>query len=452
MRITVIGTGYVGLTSAVALAYIGHQVTAVDTDARKIALLRRGTCPIYEAGLEALLAQVTPRLTFSESLHPSAIEAEVILIAVGTPQSATGEANLADLDAAVDAAVDALVAGQRCVLLIKSTVPIGTNRRMQARCRERLTARGSTALVAVAANPEFLREGVALHDTFYPDRVVIGADDAETLATVERMYRPLLEGTFSPPGFLPRSESYARPHLVTTDLESAEMIKYAANAFLALKISYINEIAGLCERMGADVTEVARGVGLDTRIGPRFLEAGLGWGGSCFPKDTAALLAMAGAHDYAMPIIQAARAVNDRQRLAVVEKLETALGGLSGHVIGILGLAFKPNTDDVRDSPALAVIRALTARGATVRAHDPVAGENAARELVGLPVTFAADPYTAAEGADALVLATAWDVYTRLEFSRLAATMRKPLLLDGRNCLNAVDVRAAGFTYLGMGR
>ncbi|MBC7344806.1 MAG: UDP-glucose/GDP-mannose dehydrogenase family protein, partial [Clostridia bacterium] len=267
-----------------------------------------------------------------------------------------------------------------------------------------------------------------------------------------RLYRPILEQTFEPPPFLPRPATYHLPPLVTTDPVSAEMIKYAANAFLALKISFINEIAGLCEKVGADVTEVARGIGLDPRIGPRFLEAGLGWGGSCFPKDTAALVAMGKELSYPMKLVEAAREVNFRQRERAVEKLQDALKGVRGRVIGILGLAFKPGTDDVREAPALHLIRLLLEREAHVRAHDPVAIENARRALAGLDVEFFTDPYAMAQGADALVLATEWPEYRRLDLKRLAQSMRTPVLLDGRNIFNPAEARQAGFLYLGMGR
>jgi UDPglucose 6-dehydrogenase len=342
--------------------------------------------------------------------------------------------------------------GRAYTVVVKSTVPIGTNRRVANVIHRALRDRANAAKVLIASNPEFLREGQALYDFLYPDRIVVGAEDAEAVDVLRRLYRPILEQTFDPPDFLPRPRGFPLPPLVTTDPINAEMIKYAANAFLALKISFINEIAGLCERLGADVTEVARGIGLDPRIGPLFLQAGLGWGGSCFPKDTAALLAMAKEHGYEMPIVAAAREMNFRQRLRAVEKLQEALKGVRGRIIGILGLAFKPGTDDVRESPALDVIRILCERGAHVRAHDPMALDKARRALNGLEVEFFSDPYALAEGAEALLLVTDWPEYRRLDLTRLAKLMRTPVLLDGRNVFDPNEARKAGFLYLGIGR
>jgi UDPglucose 6-dehydrogenase len=451
MRVMVIGTGYVGLTTAIALAYVGHQVTAVDTDAAKVARLREGVSPIHEFGVPQLLNQCASRLHFTETLE-RVPDAEVIFIAVGTPPTATGDADLSFVENVARGVAAQIAPGQTCTLVVKSTVPIGTNQRILHLVERGLTSRGVTAQVSFASCPEFLREGIAMRDTFYPDRIVIGAGSPEAVAAVSRMYRPLLEQTFVPPSFLPRPEGYTLPNLVTTDLVSAEMTKYAANAFLALKISYINEIAGLCEKVGADVTEVARGIGLDSRIGHRFLNAGLGWGGSCFPKDTAALLAVSDDYNYTMPIIQAAREVNDRQRLMIIEKLQAALKVLRGRSVAVLGLAFKPNTDDVRDAPALELIRLLLDRGAHIHAHDPVAVANARRALAGLDVEFMDNPYDAVAGTDAVVLATEWDDYYTLDLPRLAAAMKQPVLIDGRNHLVPGLARDAGFAYYGVGR
>ncbi len=451
MQVMVIGTGYVGLTTAIALAYVGHQVTAVDTDAAKVARLRDGVSPIHEFGVPQLLTHCAPRLHFTETLE-RVPAVEVIFIAVGTPPTADGNADLTFVENVARGVAAQIAPGQTCTLVVKSTVPIGTNQRILSLVERGLAARGIDARVAFASNPEFLREGMALRDTFYPDRIVIGAGSAEAVAALSRMYRPLLEQTFVPPSFLPRPDGYTLPNLVTTDLVSAEMTKYAANAFLALKISYINEIAGLCEKVGADVTEVARGIGLDSRIGHRFLSAGLGWGGSCFPKDTAALLAVSDDYGYTMPIIQAAREVNGRQRVHIIEKLQAALKVLRGRTVGVLGLAFKPNTDDVRDAPALELIRMLLDRGSHVRAHDPVAIPNARQALAGLDVEFLDDPYAAAARTDALVLCTEWDDYYTLDLPRLAAAMKSPVLIDARNHLVPGLARDAGFAYYGVGR
>ncbi|PTQ54622.1 MAG: UDP-glucose dehydrogenase [Hydrogenibacillus schlegelii] len=455
MQIVIVGAGYVGLTTAVLLAHIGHHVTGVDIDRRKLELLRRGKSPIHEPGVEAMLARLGDRLSFTEDLKASVGEADVIMIAVGTPEKADGEADTRSVEAAARTIAEGMASGRAYTVVVKSTVPIGTNRRVAHVIRRTLEARGTEATVWVASNPEFLREGMALYDSFYPDRIIVGVDDPEAAEVLRRMYRPLLERTFEPPDVVPRREEGGLPPFITTDPMSAELIKYAANAFLALKISFINEIAGLAEKVGADVIEVARGIGLDSRIGPRYLAAGLGWGGSCFPKDTAALLAVGREHRYEMPIVEAARRVNELQRERVVEKLQSALKGVRGRTVSVLGLAFKPNTDDVRESPALAVLRRLVALGAHVRAHDPIAvphAERALTEAERAEVTFVSDPYAAADGADALLLATEWAEYRRLDLPRLRDLMRTPVFLDGRNVYAPEAVRAAGLLYLGVGR
>ncbi|MDI3328513.1 MAG: UDP-glucose/GDP-mannose dehydrogenase family protein [Alicyclobacillaceae bacterium] len=460
MKVVVVGTGYVGLTTGVTLAYLGHRVIGVDKDPEKLKRLRAGKSPIHEAGVQELLASLGERLAFTGRLSEAVGQADVILIAVGTPSKQNGEADTRYVEAAAREVAEGLLPGRAYCLVIKSTVPIGANRRVAHVMERILTERGVKAEVRIASNPEFLREGMALYDSFYPDRIVVGALDAEAVETVRRLYRPILEQTFEPPAFLPRPGGYGPPPLITTDPTSAEMIKYAANAFLALKISFINEIAGLCEKVGADVTEVARGIGLDSRIGARFLKAGLGWGGSCFPKDTAALIAVGQEYSYELPIVEAARTVNSRQRQRAVEKLQVALKGVRGRTIGILGLAFKPGTDDVRESPALDVIRLLLERGAHVRAHDPVALANARAALADMhgvsgeewEVEFLEDPYQLADGADALVLATEWGEYRNLNLERLARLMRTPVFVDGRNLFAPEAVRRAGFTYLGVGR
>jgi UDPglucose 6-dehydrogenase len=299
---------------------------------------------------------------------------------------------------------------------------------------------------------------LALQGAFYPDRIVVGANSDEAVDTLWHLYQPILEQTFDPPSEFPRPSAYHLPPMMTTDPNSAEMIKYAANTFLALKISFINEIAGLCEEVDADVTEVARGIGLDARIGNRFLRAGLGWGGSCYPKDTAALLGVAAQSGYKMPITEAARIVNFRQRERIVEKLRSTLGTLEGKIIGILGLAFKPNTDDIREAPALDIIRELIAAGATVRAHDPIAIPNAQAALHGKDETtnpelhFTENVYELSYDADALVLITEWDFYHKLELRRLAKQMKTPILIDGRNVYSPEEARTAGFHYIGIGR
>ncbi|MGI6605108.1 MAG: UDP-glucose dehydrogenase family protein [bacterium] len=447
-----VGTGYVGLTTAVALAYLGHRVVGVDKDLNKLELLRNHKVPIHEPGLDMVLKKASANVSFTNETSSVVADAEVIIIAVGTPPKKNGEADTHYVEQAAREISLGLRAGRSYTLVVKSTVPIGSNRRVAHVVKQVLGERGVKAKVSIASSPEFLREGNALRDMFYPDRIVVGAEEVEAVDTLRCMYQPILEQTFTPPTAFPRPEGYSLPPLVTTDPTSAEMIKYAANAFLATKISFINEIAGLCDKVGADVTEVSRGIGLDSRIGPRFLSAGLGWGGSCFPKDTAALLAVAAEYGYSMPIIQAAREVNYRQRQIIVEKLQAALKVIRGRTIGVLGLAFKPNTDDVREAPAIDLIRMLAERGAHVRAHDPVAILNARKAILGVEVDFKEDPYRLATGADALVLATDWNEYRTLDLTKLAQLMSNRVLVDGRNIYSPDAARAAGFTYLGVGR
>lgn len=452
MKVTIIGAGYVGLTTGVALAFLGHDVTSVEKEPVKLSLLQQGTSPIHELGIQSLMQFAAPRLKFTDTIPEGLGGAEIIMIAVGTPPKANGQANTDYVEQAAKEVADKLLPGQTSTIVVKSTVPIGTNRRVAHVIDKVLAKRGITANIYLASNPEFLRESVALADTLYPDRIVVGSERPEAIGVLERLYHPIIEQTFAPPKDLPRPEHYERPRLVTTDPTSAEMIKYAGNAFLAIKISYINEMAGLCEKVGANVTEVARGIGLDQRIGRHFLDAGLGWGGSCFPKDTSAILAVASECGYKMPIIEAAREVNDKQRQVIVDKLMSTLKILRGRVITVLGLAFKPNTDDVRDSPAIDIIRILVDRGAHVHAHDPVALNNARKYAGDLEVEYIDCPYQASEGADAILIATEWDEYRHLDLGRLAGIMKQPVLVDGRNMLRPDDALAAGFVYQGVGK
>lgn len=452
MQVTVVGTGYVGLTTAVALAHIGHQVSAIDKNADRLALLRRGICPIHEPGLDELMALTQDRIRFFDHTASHVGTSDVVLIAVGTPSKPNGEADTHYVEEAAHQVAEGLLPGRTYTVVVKSTVPLGSNRRVSHVIRKTLERRGVEATVHVASNPEFLREGYALRDTFYPDRIVLGADANEAIRTLSEMYRPILDQTFGSIAVCPRPDSFHIPALVATDPTSAEMIKYAANAFLALKISFINEVAGLCERVGADVSEVSRGIGLDARIGHRFLQAGLGWGGSCFPKDTAALISVAAEYNYEMSLVKASREVNERQRQAIIDKLLDQLKVLRGRTIGVLGLAFKPNTDDIREAPPIDIIRTLVGRGAQVKAHDPVALANAELELAGLDISLVGDPYEAARDCDALVLATEWEHYRNLDLNRLASLMRSAIIVDGRNLFDPNRVRAAGFIYVGVGR
>ncbi len=452
MKVAVIGVGYVGLTTGVALACIGHEVTCVDTDEAKLALLKSGKSPIHEHAIDQAMKLASKRIRYTNDTRAAVAEAAMILIAVGTPPREDGQANTSYVEAAASEAAQGMQSGRSYTVVVKSTVPIGTNRKVAAVISGSLRERGVEAKVSFASNPEFLREGTALYDTFYPDRIVVGSDDEEGLSSVYQMYRPILEQTFEPPPFLPRPEAMKPPTLISADLTSAEIAKYASNAFLAAKISFINEMAGLCEKVGGDVVEVSRAMGLDNRIGPKFLSAGIGWGGSCFPKDTLALMAVAKEHDYTMPLVQASVDVNYRQRLHVVERLREILGGVEGKTVAVLGLTFKPGTDDMRESPAVDIIRLLCDQGAKVHAHDPVAMASARTLLAESAVEFFDDPSKACAHADVLLIATEWPLYRKLDLGRLAKSMNTPLLLDGRNFLSPTDCADAGFSYYGIGR
>ncbi|RPI10871.1 MAG: UDP-glucose/GDP-mannose dehydrogenase family protein, partial [Acidobacteriales bacterium] len=366
MNVTIIGTGYVGLTTGVALAYLGNRVTCLDVDESKLETLRGGRAPLYEPFLEEMMALARENLAYTSSYPESLPGADIVFIAVGTPSAAGGAPDLQYLRAAAEG-VGRHLGDSFTVVINKSTVPIGSSNWVETLVADAFVAAHQekpNGRYAVASNPEFLREGSGLHDTLYPDRIVIGSDNPRAREMLHALYKPIVEQTFAAPKFLPRPEELAAVPLITAELASAELIKYAANAFLALKISYINEIAQLAEKVGADIAQVAKGIGLDSRIGTRFLQAGIGWGGSCFAKDTAALIATA--HEYAlsMPIVQAARQMNSMQRGRVVEKLLAELKILKGRTIGLLGLAFKAHTDDLRDAPSLDIARQLLERGA----------------------------------------------------------------------------------------
>ena len=451
MNVTIIGTGYVGLTTGVALAYVGHTVTCVDKNPRIVETLQAGRATIHEPGLEELLARAKPHLTFQTDI-PDLEGHGAVFIAVGTPTKANGDADLQYVDAAAKEVAERIQAGAELVLVNKSTVPIGSAKHVEGIIHRALTAKGITASVWVASNPEFLAEGRAVHDTLYPDRVVIGADDPAPIGLLRELYAPFLEQTFPAPAETPRPERYTLPALITTTPTSAELTKYAANSFLATKISFINEFSRLAEHVGADITEVARAIGLDSRIGGKFLQAGIGWGGSCFGKDTRAILAAAKSYDYQMPIVESAINVNQRQRLHVIDKLQKHLKVLRGTTIGLLGLAFKGNTDDLRDAPALTLIEHLQERGAVVRVHDPVAMPSAQRLYPDLGVEYCDDAVKLAAGADALVVVTDWPEYTRLPLEEIKGAMRGTLLLDARNLLEPATVSEAGLTYVGIGR
>ncbi|MEP7317030.1 MAG: UDP-glucose/GDP-mannose dehydrogenase family protein [Sphingomicrobium sp.] len=433
MRLAMIGTGYVGLVSGACFADFGHDVTCIDKDAAKIAKIGDGVMPIWEPGLDALVAANVERgrLSFTTDLATGIKGAEAIFIAVGTPsRRGDGHADLTFVYAAVRELAKALE--QPVVIVTKSTVPVGTGDEIARILAEEGAPEGCT----VASNPEFLREGAAIRDFKIPDRIVVGAEDDSARDVMKEIYRPL---------FLNQAP------ILMTSRRTAELTKYAANAFLAMKISFINEMADLCEAVGANVQEVARGIGLDNRIGAKFLHAGPGYGGSCFPKDTLALLRTAEEAGVQQRIISTVVSVNDDRKLAMADRVADALGGeLSGKKVAVLGLTFKPNTDDMRDAPSIPLIQRLLEGGAVVSAFDPVGRQHAEQLLPD--IEFAANAYAAADGADALVIVTEWDEFRALDLEKIARTMRGKSLLDLRNIYEPEQVERAGLTYRGIGQ
>ncbi|MBS3943365.1 MAG: UDP-glucose/GDP-mannose dehydrogenase family protein [Dethiobacter sp.] len=451
LHIIVIGSGYVGLTTGLALSYLGHRVTCVDKNPEIISKLRQWQSPIYETGLEELLKEQSGRIEFADSINSRITEADIAIVAVGTPSKENGDTDLSYVEEAARSIGASMAPDQFLLVVNKSTVPIGTARRVKTVLTEELTKRGVCCHFSVASNPEFLREGAALHDTFFPDRIVVGADEIESVNLLRQMYAPILEQTFIPPKKVVRAERYGFPPLVITSPTSAELIKYTANAYLAMKISFINEFAGIAERVGADIREVARGIGLDNRIGPHFLNAGVGWGGSCFPKDVRSIIYTGAQYGYDMPLVKAALDVNTRQRKTVIEKLQATLKVIRGRTIGVLGLAFKANTDDIRESPAIDVIAGLLEMGARVKVYDPVAMDNYRRFYSRPEVIFVGSVVQAAAEADALVLLTDWDEFRHVDWKETASSMKGNVFIDGRNLLPKDEMTRFGFTYLGIG-
>ena len=431
MRIAMIGTGYVGLVSGACFADFGHHVCCIDKDEGKIGRLNAGEMPIWEPGLEALVKSNVDRgrLAFSTDLAHGVEQAEAVFIAVGTPaRRGDGHADLTFVFDAVRELAGVIRPGT--VVVTKSTVPVGTGDRIEQILRDE----GVTD-VSVASNPEFLREGAAIADFKHPDRIVVGAEDERAQHVLREIYRPL---------FLNRAP------ILITGRRTAELTKYAANAFLAVKISFINEIADLCEAVDADVQDVARGIGLDNRIGPKFLHAGPGYGGSCFPKDTLALLQTADKFGVDQRIVRTTVEVNDERKASMAERVAQAVGDLSGKRIAVLGLAFKPNTDDMREAPSIPLIEGLIERGATVSAYDPVAGRQAEQILPG--IEYAANAYSAAVDADALVIVTEWDEFRALDLDELAKSMRGKVLVDLRNVYDREEAEESGLIHFGVGR
>ncbi len=429
MKIAVAGTGYVGLVTGVVFADLGNDVVCVDIDPNKVDMINKGHSPIYEPGLDELLQRNLEegRLRATTDLAGAVRESEVIFITVGTPPTETGEPDLKYVDEVARTIGEALNGYK--IIVNKSTVPVGTGDRVRRIIEGR---RKEPHEFDVVSNPEFLREGSAVHDTLYPDRIVIGADNPRAAMKIVELYAPL-----------------ERPMLIT-NLPTAEVIKYASNTFLALKISYINAIADLCERVGADVVQVAKAMGYDPRIGAHFLQAGLGFGGSCFPKDVKAFAHSVQRYELDPTLYQMILAINDARPAQFVARIAERLGGLEGRTVGLLGLAFKPNTDDIREARSLEIIRLLLEQGATVRAYDPVAMPNV--QAIYPQITYCRNAYEVAEGADALALITEWNEFKQLNFDRIKQAMRQPNLFDGRNLYDPQRLQKLGFYYYGVGR
>ena len=431
MRIAMIGTGYVGLVSGACLSEFGHEVVCIDKDASKVETLRAGGIPIFEPGLDEVVAAnvKSGRLSFETDLARAVAGAAAVFIAVGTPsRRGDGHADLSYVYAAAEEIAKALTG--YAVVVTKSTVPVGTSRKVEEIIKK---ARPDVAF-DMASNPEFLREGSAIEDFRRPDRVVVGCDTERARETMREVYRPL---------FLNETP------ILFTSRETSELIKYAANAFLATKITFINEMADICEKVGGDVQDVARGIGLDGRIGKKFLHAGPGYGGSCFPKDTLALVQSAQELGAPSRIVEAVVAVNDRRKLDMAKKVEAAFGGVKGKTIAVLGLTFKPNTDDMRDAPSLVIVPYLQAAGATIRAYDPEGHKEAAKHM---QLDYRKDTYDALDGADGVVILTEWNEFRALDFDRVKKTLKTPLMVDLRNIYRPAQMRDAGFQYVSVGR
>ncbi|AHC18804.1 MULTISPECIES: UDP-glucose dehydrogenase family protein [Paenibacillus] len=429
MKLAVIGTGYVGLVSGVCFAQKGNEVICVDLEQHKIDMLNRAESPIYEPGIEELIALnlEAGRLEFTSDLADAVRRSDIVILAVGTPSLANGEANLSYIEQAA-ADVGKAMNGYK-IIMTKSTVPVGTNEKIKD-----VLARHTSLSFDIVSAPEFLREGSAINDTLHPDRIIIGLDNTglrETMVTLHQVFTD---------------------KIYVTDIRSAEMIKYASNAFLATKISFINEIANICEKVGADVTCVADGMGMDKRIGSSFLQAGIGYGGSCFPKDTNALIQIAGNVDYEFKLLKSVVEVNTDQRFMIVSKLRESLGQLNGVSIGIWGLAFKPNTDDIREAPALEIVETLIQAGAIVKLYDPIAMDKFKERVDHPNIMWCSSPQQAAEGSDAVCLLTDWEEFKKVDLVQLASILHKPVLIDGRNVFAEEQIQGSGLEYYSVGR
>ena len=437
MKITIIGAGYVGLSTGVVLAYLGHQVSFVEKDRDKISQLENRHPTFFEPELFQLMEKLSSQLTFTHQFDPTIKEADIVFITVGTPNNEKKETNL-------DFWEDAVSEIKRCslkshaVIVNKSTVPIGTCESIQG--------------LNLVSNPEFLREGSALKDGLYPSRIVLGSNDLGAMDVLENLFLPIIDQSFSPPSFLPRPQGLKAIPLLKTNFAGAELIKYASNGFLSIKISYINEIAALAEKVGADINDVANGLGMDPRIGSDYLQSGLGWGGPCLGKDNDNLIAMAEKFDLPLATLRAAREINKKQNQLLIHKLQKELKLFEGKTIGVLGLSFKPLTDDVRDSPALDLVSQLLGLGAFVKVHDPIAMANAKNYLNGLKIGFSDSAEQVFHDAHAVILATHWPEYQNLFWDELFKKMKFPIIFDARNALDPKKIMPLGFRYLSFGR
>jgi UDPglucose 6-dehydrogenase len=475
VRVCVIGTGYVGLVTGVCLAKIGHDVICIDNNDEKVKIMQSGISPIFEPGLSELMAEAIAngKIQFSTDLGMGVKHGEILFIAVGTPPLPNGSSDTRFVEA-VAKGIGAHLNGGYKVIVNKSTVPIGSGDWVKMLVMDGIAQRSkqpalvgatmftSTTLTSttlsersrsegidsvrfdVVSNPEFLREGSAVYDTFNPDRIVLGSSSHDAIELMQKLYAPIVNREYA------EDKQQSPVPVLTTDLGSAEMIKYAANAFLATKISFINEVANICDRVGADITQVAKGIGLDSRIGSKFLNAGIGWGGSCFPKDVSALLNTAEDYGYDAELLKATIVVNQRQRLIVIDKLQQVLKILKGKTIGLLGLTFKPDTDDMRDAPALDLIRELNRLGAKVKAYDPLISKEVGVKIEG--VSIEPDLNSLADGCDALVLVTEWEDFKNIQYQEIGALMKGKVIVDGRNFLDAELLGSSDFQYIGMGR
>lgn len=461
MKVCVIGTGYVGLVTGVCLAHAGHQVICVDVNAEKVKLMQSGQSPIYEPGLSEIMqsSMQAGNLQFTTDLKAGVSHGDILFIAVGTPALPTGESDTRYVEAVARGIGTNLNGGYK-VIVNKSTVPIGSGDWVRMIVMDGVAEREPVPVAAgggvsthpevvadfdVVSNPEFLREGSAVYDTFNPDRIVLGSNNPRAIEMMKELYEPIVSRKHA-------EDPNADPvPVLVTDLSSAEMVKYASNAFLATKISFINEVANICDRVGADVTQVAKGIGLDSRIGKKFLQAGIGWGGSCFPKDVSALIHTADDYGYQAELLKSAVSVNNHQRNIALEKLQQVLKILKGKTVGLLGLTFKPDTDDMRDAPSLILIDQLNRLGAKVKAYDPIVAQSGMRH--GLSnVIVETDPDHLADGCDALVLVTDWQQFKELNYGDMAKRMTSPIMIDGRNFLDRDALVALGFQYIGIGR